>query len=72
MKDQEYFADYGYQFHQFHNAPRWYRRLFRKYAKENSNLNSIHAQNILSQLKALNNAEKNEENYLIDTSDTAL
>ena len=66
MKDQEYFADYGYQ---FHNAPRWYRRLFRKYAKENSNLNSIHA---LSQLKALNNAEKNEANYLTDTSDTAL
>ena len=69
MKDQEYFADYGYQ---FHNGPRWHRRLFRQYAKENSNLNSIHAQNILSQLKALNDAEKNEANYLTDTSDTAL
>ena len=69
MKDQEYFADYGYQ---FHNAPRWYRRLFRKYAKENSNLNSIHAQNILARLEALNNEEKNEANYLTDTSNTAL
>ena len=69
MKDQEYFADYGYQ---FHNSPRWYRRLFRQFSKENSNLNSIHTQNILSQLEALNNAEKDEANYLTNTSDTAL
>ena len=69
MKDQEYFAHYGYE---VHNAPRWYRRLFRQFAKENATLNSTNAQNILLRLDGLNKAEKIEANYLTDTSDNAL
>ena len=63
MKDQEYFADYGYQ---FKVGPRWYRRLFRQYAKENP------TQNNLLRLDELNEAEKNEAYNLTDTSGNTL
>ena len=61
VKDQEYFADYEYQ---FKDGPRWYRCLFRQYAKENP------TQNNLLRLDELNKAEKNYN--LIDTSGNTL
>ena len=63
MKDQEYFANYGYK---FHVGPRWYRRLFRQYVKENP------TQNNLLRLDELNKAEKNEAYNLTDTSGNTL
>ena len=63
MKDQEYFANYGYQLEVGH-GPRWYRRLFRQYAKENP------TQNNLLRLDELNKAEKNYN--LTDTSENTL
>ena len=65
MKDQEYFANYGYQLKVGH-GPRWYRRLFRQYAKENP------TQNNLLRLDELNKAEKNEAYNLTDTSGNTL
>ena len=59
MKDQEYFANYGYK---FFFAPRWHRMLFRQFAKENP------TQNNLLRLDQLNEAEKDAANNLADTS----
>ena len=59
VKDQEYFADYGYS---FNFAPRWHRMLFRQFAKENP------TQNNLLKLDNLNEEEKNAANNLADTS----
>ena len=58
MKDQEYFANYGYK---FFFAPRWHRMLFRQFVKENP------SQNNLQLLNQLNEAEKDTANNLADT-----
>ena len=49
FKDQELFAHYGYS---FKSSPRWYRNLFRQYAKENP------TEGNLKKLDELNEAEK--------------
>ena len=60
-KDQELFADYGYD---FHTSPKWYRYLFRQYVKENPI-----KRNLMRLDDELNEAEKNELNELSSTID---
>ena len=58
-KDEELFADYGYN---FHTSPIWYRYLFRQYVKEKPT-----KMNLMRLDDELNKAEKNEVNELSST-----